>query len=131
MYQSLWRNVKTQRYKRRHKNVPARLVGKNESYFVRIIAALFKRNGWMVHHHDTRDPKHQWIIGPGFVDLILVKKFDEYSVVLYMEVKTERGYASEEQKVWLDILPSDATFFCRPSDWIEIRHMAEKFSLRR
>ena len=130
-YKSLWANVKNRKkYERRHNKVPVILKNKSERFFLNYVVKYFKKGGWKAHHHDTRNPKNAWIIGPGFVDLVFVKKVKRkgriLTVVLWAELKTERGYPSKEQIVWMNLLPKNRTFLWRPSDWGEIQQIKKE-----
>ena len=132
--ESLWYNVQKKRYQRRHKSVPAFLKGRSEKYFLEKVVKYFEDRGWKAHHHDTNNPRHAWVIGPGFPDLVLVKKVrrrnrktGKYRTVvkiIWAELKTERGYPTATQKEWLDLLPQSNTFLWRPSHWLEIKYIA-------
>ena len=132
-YDSLWCNVKLRKYKRRHKQVLSRFKGKDEKYFLKLIVKIFKKHKWEAYHHDTFNPKSAWIIGKGFVDLVLVRKVKKNkkikTIVIFAEVKTEIGYPTKEQKIWLDLFPKDYTFLWRPSDFREIIHVAKDYML--
>lgn len=124
-YKSLWHNVKnSKKHQRRSHLVPARFKKKKERYFVTEIAKEAQNRGCLVHHHDTRNPRNAWLIGPGFPDLVITKKMKRkgryINVTIWVECKTERGYPTVVQVKWLDTLPKSRTFLWRPSDWKEI-----------
>lgn len=126
-YQSLWCHVKARKHKRRPP-VPVRFKSKSEKFFLEAVVKHFESKGWKAHHHDTRNPRYAWVIGKGFPDLVLVKRIKRKGRtkvrVLWAELKTEKGYASTDQRKWLDLLPDSTTFLWRPSDWTEIREVA-------
>lgn len=80
--------------------------------------------GWLVYHtHDSRRSQ------PGFPDLVLVHP--RRQLVLYRELKTERGRVRPEQRQWLTALAeagADAGVW-RPSDWLGERVVAELMGL--
>ena len=70
--------------------------------------------GWMVYH--TYDSRRSTA---GFPDLVLVKP----PVVVFAELKTEKGKTSEEQRIWLEQLglcTDIEVHLWRPSNWDEI-----------
>jgi hypothetical protein len=70
--------------------------------------------GWMAYH--TYDSRRSTA---GFPDLVLVKP----PVVIFAELKTEKGAASKEQEKWLEQLglcTELEVHLWRPSDWDEI-----------
>ena len=95
-YSTLWINIKKDRYKRKKKVVPKMFLRKKEKYFLERVVAYYKRHGWRAHHHDTRNsPRYAWIIGPGFPDLVLVKKVKGRTKVIWAELKLEKGYPTK------------------------------------
>ena len=69
---------------------------------------------WMASH--TYDSRRSTA---GFPDLVLVKP----PVVIFAELKTEKGAASKEQEKWLEQLglcTDIEVHLWRPSDWDEI-----------
>jgi hypothetical protein len=66
--------------------------------------------GWLIFHdNDSRRNR------PGFPDLVLVRGPD----ILFVELKTDTGRVTAEQRVWLDGLSSIDNVSCgviRPSD---------------
>lgn len=84
-----------------------------ERQFQAAIVQLARTAGWRVYHtHDSRRSE------AGFPDLVLVHA--KRRQLLFMEVKSERGRLSKDQREWLDDL-SKATLTAggvvRPSDW--------------
>ena len=70
--------------------------------------------GWMVYH--TYDSRRSTA---GFPDLVLVKP----PVVVFAELKTEKGTPSKAQDEWLEQLglcTDLSVHLWRPSDWDEI-----------
>jgi len=70
--------------------------------------------GWMAYH--TYDSRRSTA---GFPDLVLVKP----PVVIFAELKTEKGVASKEQEKWLEQLglcTELEVHLWRPSNWDEI-----------
>lgn len=76
------------------------------------VEKLARSCGWLVYHtHDSRRS------GPGFPDLVLVRG----RRVLWRELKTMKGRASEHQLAWLGALGAagqDAGIW-RPLDWFD------------
>ena len=70
--------------------------------------------GWMAYHtHDSRRSE------AGFPDLVLVKP----PVVVFVELKTNKGRTSKEQTQWLEQLglcTDIEVHLWRPADWDEI-----------
>ena len=83
-----------------------------ERDFQRAACQLAKTLGCIVYHtHDSRRSE------PGFPDLVIVGR----SGFIFRELKTQKGYLSEAQVLWLDKLTAagaDADVW-RPSDWPE------------
>ena len=132
-YESLWYKVKKRKkYERRSKNVPKKFKGKNEKFFLNYIVRLFKKKGCLVYHQDTRNPKYAWIIGRGFPDLVIAKTFRikkrRKTIVIFAEVKTERGYPTKDQIIWMDVLPKKRTFLWRPSSHTDIVRISKIFA---
>ena len=67
--------------------------------------------GWLVYHtYDSRRSQ------PGFPDLVLVRN----KTVVFAELKSEKGRATEAQKMWLNVLEDCETVVTkiwRPSNW--------------
>ncbi|MCR6706570.1 MAG: VRR-NUC domain-containing protein [Cellulomonas sp.] len=84
------------------------------------ILTAARTTGWLAYHtHDSRRSR------PGFPDLVLVH--DRRGLVLFRELKTERGRVRPEQREWLSALAAagaDAGVW-RPSDWLGERVIAE------
>ena len=125
---SLWVNVKNRKKYTRRPPVPTKFKGKNERYFLNEVVKYFTKRGWKAHHHDTNNPRNAWIIGPGFPDLVLAKRFKRKGKIIvkiiWAELKTERGYPNKDQIIWMDLLPKGSTFLWRPSDHKEWKAVA-------
>jgi VRR-NUC domain len=81
--------------------------------------------GWHVHHARPARTAKGWrtaIIGhPGFPDLILARGCE----LLAVELKTDKGRATEAQLGWLDAL-NDAGAYAvvwRPADWDRVQEV--------
>jgi hypothetical protein len=76
------------------------------------ILELASLNAWLIYHtHDSRRSQ------PGFTDLTLSSA---PRLLLFVEVKTQRGRIRPGQRVWLDQLdkvPGVEADLCRPVDW--------------
>ena len=83
------------------------------------VLELAKRLGWRTaHFRPALTPTGRWVTavqgdGKGFPDLVLARK----GVVLFIELKSDKGRLSVEQKAWYDELPFPHTFVFRPKDW--------------
>lgn len=97
---------------------------KEEDFQQQIIEYAHLR-GWKVAHfrparmQDDEDGEEVWRTpvqadGKGFFDLVLTRER-----VVWMEVKSEKGRLSKDQKNWRDwILRADGEYYCvQPSDW--------------
>ena len=87
----------------------------SEKEFQSQIIQLAKLCGWLTHHHyDSRRST------PGFPDLVLVHA--KRGLLLFVELKTDTGRVTTEQRYWLDSLLAagqDARLW-RPRDWSAI-----------
>lgn len=84
-----------------------------EKEFQAKIVQLAKTAGWLVYHtYNSRRSE------PGFPDLVMVRG----QRVLFWEVKTDVGKASDEQIAWLATLlrAGQEARIVRPSNWDEI-----------
>lgn len=76
------------------------------------VERLARSCGWLVYHtHDSRRS------GPGFPDLVMVRG----RRVLWRELKTMKGRASDHQRRWIEALfdaGQDAGVW-RPLDWFD------------
>lgn len=92
----------------------------SETQFQDAVAAFARLKGWRVFHpRKSRTGSGGWATavqydGVGFPDLTLARDHR----VMFFELKSESGRATESQLVWLDTLP-DAYCF-RPKDWPQI-----------
>jgi hypothetical protein len=83
-----------------------------ERAFMALVIGLARRTGWASYHtHDSRHSER------GFPDLVLVHP--GHGLVLFRELKTERGRLSPDQLRWRDILVAcGCDWRCwRPRDW--------------
>lgn len=88
-----------------------------EAEFLQAVKTLARLTGWLVYHtHDSRRSD------PGFPDLVLTRS----GIVVFAELKTEKGRLSTEQEAWLaELRKADAgdsvrVEVWRPSDWSQI-----------
>jgi hypothetical protein len=83
------------------------------------IIQLAKMTGWLIHHQRpalTANGYRSTIRGhKGWPDLALAHP-NRASV--FLEIKPERGYPTEEQVAWLASLPN--AYLVRPSDWPQV-----------
>lgn len=93
-----------------------------EAGFQEAVLELAELRGWrFVHFRPARTAKG-WrtpMVGaPGFPDVVLIRP----PRLLVVELKSERGRATDDQRVWLSLLQLcgiDARLW-RPTDWDEI-----------
>jgi len=89
----------------------------SEASFLTQVKALAYQYGWLVHHQaPMRTPRGNIITGgsPGYPDLCMAH---EQKGLIYAELKTEKGKASEAQLHWLRTLhPHAECYLWRPSD---------------
>ena len=85
-----------------------------EAEFQRAVVNLAKSYGWGLQYH-TFDSR---LSAKGFPDLVLCNG----RRVVFAELKSARGKASEEQLAWLAALgdAGEEAFLWRPGDWDEI-----------
>ena len=97
---------------------------KEEDFFRQILdlAYIF---GWRVAHFRPARTKYGWRTavagdGQGFPDCVMVRR----GIVLFAELKSEKGKLSEKQDEWMNDLKGVAdnssgvmAFIWRPSDW--------------
>ena len=103
----------------------------SEKDFLTTVIEYAQAHGWKVAHFRPgmtgrrvgRDGKPVWVTpvqgdGKGFPDLVLVRE----RVLIFAELKSQKGRVSKEQLGWLDaISPTCAGAYCwRPEDWNEI-----------
>jgi hypothetical protein len=78
-----------------------------------LVIELAKRTGWTVYH--THDSRHS---EKGFPDLVMIG----HGMILFRELKTERGKLSADQERWRDLLVgAGCDWRCwRPSNWSSV-----------
>lgn len=84
----------------------------SEKAFMAKVVALAKENGWKIYHTlNSRGSQ------PGFPDLVLVRQR-----VLFIELKTEKGKPTDEQREWIIALKlaGAEVQIWRPSMWNDI-----------
>ena len=86
-----------------------------EADFQSMIVDRARARGWLVHH-DRGDVRRTIGGDEGFPDLCLARG----GVVLFVEVKSEKGKTTTAQETWIRALPTAQTIVARPSDWTEI-----------
>jgi len=83
----------------------------NERTFQAAIVELAKLTGWKSYHtHDSRRSE------AGFPDLVMTRS----SRLIAVELKTEKGRLTEDQRGWLEALascPGVEVHVWRPGDW--------------
>jgi hypothetical protein len=88
--------------------------GASEKEFQSAVIDLAERHGWRTFHvYDSRRSE------AGFPDLTLVRR----GVLVFIELKAERGQPSAEQKAWLadlELVAGVTVRLWRPSDWNEV-----------
>jgi len=91
-------------------NVSALYFTETEAQFQASVIRYAELMGWRVYHvHDSRKSR------AGFPDLVMVRR----PRVIFAELKSERGRASEDQLAWLDALDQcgQEVYQWRPSQW--------------
>jgi hypothetical protein len=92
----------------------------SEKQFQQQVMDLARYSGFLVYHvFDSRRSD------PGFPDLVLCRP----PLVLFAELKSERGKLRPEQREWLEALrgcESVGARLWRPSDWPEIEETLSK-----
>jgi len=93
-----------------------RAIVTSEADFQRTVIEYAKLRGWLVHHTRTvMERSGKWATpiqgDPGFPDLVLARQ----DQVIFIELKSERGKATEGQIAWADAIGGVLLF--RPSDW--------------
>ena len=103
-----------------------------EKAFTAQILAFAKLHGWRSAHFRPAETKRGWRTavsgdGKGFPDLVLARGAGGKGRVLFVELKAERGKASDAQEVWATVLTSIGGtveyYRWRPSDWKEIERV--------
>ena len=97
----------------------------SEDDFKRAVIELAQLNGWLVHHArpamNRRGAWATWQEGHnGYPDLTLARK----GRVIFAELKSEKGKASDAQLGWLVSLPNG--YVWKPSDWDSIVKLLAK-----
>lgn len=82
-----------------------------EREFMTTVVRYATLKGWFVYHtHDSRRSN------PGFPDLVLARD----DVLIFAELKAEKGRVSKEQVEWLEVLGAanhGRAYLWRPSSW--------------
>jgi len=99
-----------------------------EADFQRAVIELAQWRGWRVaHFRKAQNRRGDWRTpvaadGRGFPDLVLVRER-----VLFVELKTDSGRVSPEQRAWLESLRAAGAgaHVWRPRDWSEIQRELE------
>lgn len=101
----------------------------SETDFLSTVVEYAQIRGWLVYHHiPGMNRRGRWgshVQGHrGFPDLVLARD----GVVVFAELKTEKGRLSTVQEAWLEELTQPASLwrhvFCwRPSDWPRIEEV--------
>lgn len=92
------------------------MLAMNEKQFQEAVIEYARLTGWLVYHtYDSRRSQ------PGFPDLVMLKGRRS----LYVELKSEKGKVTDNQKAWLAALreAGHMTIVWRPSDWPEIERL--------
>lgn len=88
----------------------------SEKRFMASVVKLARLLGWRTYH--TFNSKHS---DAGFVDLVLVRR----PRVLFVELKSDRGKLTEEQRAWLASFEGcPVERYCwRPRDWPSVERI--------
>jgi len=93
----------------------------SEAMFLMKIKAVANMYGWTLHHQQpTMTAAGRWITAGsvGFPDVLLVHP---RRGLIFAELKTDKGRATEAQLLWLDTLKNYAeTYLWRPKDFDDI-----------
>ena len=93
------------------------MIAISEASFLAQVKALAFQYGWSVHHSQpsmTRTGRYITTGAAGFPDLVMCH---EQKGLLFAELKTEKGKASDAQHTWMRILhPHTECYLWRPSD---------------
>ena len=98
-------------------------VPQTEAQFQRAVVEYARLRGWLVYHtYDSRRSQG------GFPDLVMVRVGAQAPMVVFAELKAEKGKLSREQDLWLGKLWHCETErmlvrVWRPSDWPEIEEV--------
>ena len=89
----------------------------SEASFLQQVKSLAYLHGWLFHHSQpsmTRTGRYITTGAKGFVDIVMAH---EKRGLIFAELKTERGRASESQQTWMRTLhPHAECYLWRPSD---------------
>ena len=86
----------------------------SEKHFLLQVRELARVENWLTYHTHRSERSE-----PGFPDLVLCRP----PRVIFVELKTERGRLSADQRLWLDVLfrcNEVETYLWRPQDWDRI-----------
>lgn len=91
----------------------------SEEQFYRQIVDLAHTFGWAVAHFRPAKTAKGWRTpvgadGAGFPDLVMVRIKEGQRIILYVELKSQEGKVTPEQKQWLDLLNGSVW---KPSDF--------------
>jgi len=93
------------------------MIAMSEAQFLAQVKALAFQFGWLTHHQaPMRTPRGNIMTGgsAGFPDLVLCH---EQRGLIFAELKTDKGKASDQQLAWLRTLhPHAECYLWRPSD---------------
>ncbi len=99
-----------------------------EAEFQTQVLQLARLLGWRTAHFRPARTAHGWRTavsgdGAGFLDCILVRG----SLVLFVELKADRGRLRVEQEAWLEALrlAGQQVYIWRPADWPEIERVLQ------
>jgi hypothetical protein len=99
----------------------------SERALTALVIAVAQGLGWRVYHpRPARERSGEWCTpvagdGSGYPDLTLVRHR-----LVYVELKSQTGRLSDDQRAWLDALsrvPGVVARVIRPSDWTELIHI--------
>ena len=110
------------------------MTGLTESMWQRRVVDLAAFCGWRVAHFRPARTATGWRTaveadGVGYPDLTLVRD----GRLLFVELKSEAGRVSPEQRIWLAELssvPGVEVFCWRPSDWAKVQRVLARDPLR-
>jgi hypothetical protein len=94
-----------------------------EKDFTRTVSEYASLRGWLVAHFRPAMDRHgRWKTpvqgdGTGFPDLVMARA----GKVIFAELKTDNGKMTDNQGVWLYVLPN--AYLWRPSDWERIQEI--------
>ena len=86
----------------------------SEAEYLAQIISLLELLGWE-YYHVFEQRAYARRTSKGFPDIVAIR----HTRVLFLEVKSERGKVSPEQKTWLNALKAtgNEAYVLRPSDW--------------